>query len=64
LGIAPKFEAVVSPEAEQKKESERPGPLAGGRIAAGVQKSAPRPEGKRERKGNRTADSYQLGLFD
>jgi len=67
LGIEPKFEAVVNPEAETKKDPERPEPVAEGRIVAAARKEPLRWESAKRKKRNRKSavvDLAQLPLFD
>lgn len=66
LGIEPKFEAVINPDAEAKKEPEKPEPIGDSRIVAGTTKSTPSPvENNLKRNTRRSAvgSSNQLLLF-
>lgn len=67
LGIEPKFEAIINPDAEAKKEPEKPEPVANGRIGTAIQTvTAWVGAGSRKRTKRRiaTANSNQLSLFD
>lgn len=66
LGITPKFDAVINPDAEAQWETAKPEPVAGGRITVGARKAAPWPkENKRRRSTRRNSFTApnQLSLF-
>jgi hypothetical protein len=66
LGIEPKFDAVVDPDAESKKGPGTPEPAAGGRIVVASRKEmSGREDGKGKRSGGRRdgVDPAQLPLF-
>jgi transposase len=66
LGISPKFDAIIDPEVEAARETEKPEPVAEGRLVAGAVGTVTRPE-KDKPKGNSrkslVVDPNQLGLF-
>lgn len=66
LGLEPKFDTIINPEAEAAKEPEKPEPVADGRIVAGTKKTTQWPSAEKRKRNRRkgvNADINQLPLF-
>ena len=66
LGISPKFDAIIDPEVEAARETEKPEPVAEGRLVAGAVGPVTQPEKDKpigNSRKNMVVDPNQLGLF-